>query len=371
VEALDQGCPFQGVIAPASRDAATEESVSYPAFITLDQARAASSTGEVFINGQHDATNKPRPVARSFVKVTPTAPPTDYDWFNGFDASSTPDFTSFSWDTPCGNPDNPNCFREYRQASDFADLSFTSTTPNRYTIASVLGELWITYADVGADVAGHFRMTPNVRGQMTPTTFLHVTMEADSFATSRRYPQMIISDGDVPVQWTLPKSNAVIIQPFSDSSPNWPNLLQLQVCDHRGWEVNNQCPVYDLYRIRAKSGGDITGLAPLAEVAEHTGVDRSTRYDAFLSTTRAYLFVDNQPFGCATLPSKGIPSGTVTVTFGDVLYHSGVDSVFAFHKTYQQVFAKRHFDNLGFKSGEKAPPWDESRFPCFPTTALK
>jgi hypothetical protein len=93
-------------------------------------------------------------------------------------------------------------------------------------------------------------------------------------------------------------------------------------------------------------------------------VDRSTRLDAFVSTKRAYVFSDGLPYGCLDLPSAGVPSGAVTVTFGDVIYHSGVDAVFTFHKEHQQIVGKRHFDNLGFKSGAPAPTWDEARFPC-------
>jgi len=189
-------------------------------------------------------------------------------------------------------------------------------------------------------------------------------MEGDAFTTGRRYPQIIISDQAAPVQWNLSKGNALILQTFEDAgTANWPNSYQLQVCDHRQWDVNNQCPGYDLYRAMS-SDGKVTALRPNAEVAEHTGVDRSTHFDAFVSTTRAYLFLDNEPYGCANLPSKGVPSGDVTVTFGDVLYHSGVDSVFSYHKKYQKTIARRHFDNLGFKSGVAAPMWDETRFPC-------
>jgi hypothetical protein len=54
----------------------------------------------------------------------------------------------------------------------------------------------------------------------------------------------------------------------------------------------------------------------------------------------------------------------VTLSFGDVLYHSGVDHVFAFHEKYMQTVSSRHYDNIGFKSSVVAPPWDEGRFPC-------
>ncbi len=370
VEALDQGCPYPGMLASVSREAANEEGIDYPAFLTLEDARAASATGEVFINGQHDAKNKPRPIARSFVKVSPGPKPA-MDWFAGFGPEeSLPDFNTGAWDEPCESPANPQCLREYRQKSEFADITFGSTTPNRSSLGPVLGQLWVTYADVGADVGGKFRLTPNVRGQMSATSYLHVTMEVDDFSTARRYPQIIVSDAAPPVQWRLPGSNTIILQTFPDEgTANWPFVHQLQICDHRAWEVNDQCPSAGLYRLMEND--TVVGLAPIPEVAEHTGVDRSTRLDAFLSTKRAYLFVDDLPYGCLDLPAKGVPSGQVTVTFGDVIYHSGVDEVFAFHRAHQQVVARRHFDNLGFKSGVTAPTWDDGRFPCFPPSAIK
>ena len=41
--------------------------------LTLDEARLSS--GEVFINGQHDPTNRPKPIARAYVDVTPRPHP--------------------------------------------------------------------------------------------------------------------------------------------------------------------------------------------------------------------------------------------------------------------------------------------------------
>jgi hypothetical protein len=365
VEALDVTCPYGGAIAPVSAPKFTSSSkINYEPWITLDDAQKASPTGEVFINGQGDPANKPRPIARSFVKVSP-GPKPDMDWYLGFgDAEKTPDFSTYKWDTACGDIVNGSCYQEFRQASDFGDLSFDSVETPRYGLGAVLGELWVMYADVAADTGGKFRFTPNTKGKIGADSYLHVTMEVDAFTTGRRYPQMLISDVAAPVQWNMSKGNTVIVQTFhDDGTANWPHEYQFQVCDHRNWDVNNQCPSYDLYRVK-NSSGQVTALMPNAELAEHTGVDRSTHFDAYVSTKRAYLFLDNEPYGCAELPSKGVPSGDVTVTFGDVLYHSGVDSVFSYHKKYQQTIARRHFDNLGFKSGVPAPMWDESRLPC-------
>ena len=371
VEALDVNCPYGGAIAPVSAPAFTSGSkIDYEPWVTLDDAQKASKTGEVFINGQGDPKNAPRPIARSFVKISP-GPKPDMDWYLGFGADEkTPDFSTFKWDTNCGDVVNGSCFQEFRQASDFGDLSFDSVETPRYALGAMLGELWVMYADVAADTGGKFRFTPNTKGTMSADSYFHVTMEVDAFTTGRRYPQIIVSDVDAPVQWNISKGNAVIVQTFhDDGTANWPFEYQFQVCDHRNWDVNNQCPSYDLYRVES-AGGQLSGLMPNAEVGEHTGVDRSTHFDAYISTKRAYLFLDNEPYGCADLPSKGVPSGAVTVTFGDVLYHSGVDSVFSYHETYQKIIARRHFDNLGFKSGVDAPMWDESRLPCAAASSI-
>ncbi|HEV8247022.1 MAG TPA: hypothetical protein VGP93_14695, partial [Polyangiaceae bacterium] len=271
---------------------------------------------------------------------------------------SLPDFQALSWSDPCGETQvGPTCWESHRDASSWADLSFITVEPERYLLGTLLGELWVMYADVGADVGGKFRLTPSTSASINADSFLHVTWQVDAFTTARRYPQVFISDQTAPIQWKLPDGNTLVFQTFIDSgTANWPNSFTMQICDHRGWEVNNQCPRYDLYRI--------DGLSPNAEAAEHTGVDHAARFDVYVSSARAYLLLDGEPHGCIDLPSAGVPSGSVSVTFGDVLYHSGVDSVFDFHQRHQQIVAKRHFDNLGYKSGVGAPAWDEERFPC-------
>jgi hypothetical protein len=361
IEALDGLCPFQGVLAPISSPAGNYDNIDYPAFSTLDELRDPE-TGEVFVNGQGDGKDKPRAIARSFLKVSP-GPKPELDWFAGFGPDeSFPDFNAGSWNEPCEDPRAPNCGAQYRQKSDWGEVHFAGATKDRFGIAAMLGELWVIYSDVGASVGGKVRVSPNVRASMSDTAFLHVTMEVDAFSTARRYPQIFISDGLSPVQSNLTTSNTVIIQTFRDTGGNWPNVFHVQVCDHRNWEVNDQCPYADLYRI--SEAGEVVALMPNQEVAELSGVDVASRFDAFVSTKRAYLFLNNQPHACVDLPAKGVPKGDVTVAFGDVLYHSGVDNVFDFHARRQQAFTKRHFDNLGFKSGAPAPKWDESRYPC-------
>lgn len=62
----------------------------------------------------------------------------------------------------------------------------------------------------------------------------------------------------------------------------------------------------------------------------------------------------------------------MSVSFGDVLYHSGVDvsaqqsapRTYDFHYRHRYIETARHFDNLGFKSGVAAPAWNEQLVPC-------
>lgn len=364
VEALDQGCPYPGTLSPISVPGAEVDNITYEKFNTLAEMQAASPTGEVYINGQHDAKNVPKAIARSFVKIGP-GPKPDLDWFLGFGADETvPDGSTYT--AKCENPGNPNCLAEYRHVSDYGDISFTSATRDRWGMTNVLGELWVIYADVGADVGGKFRFTAPKRADVTADKYVHVTMEADAYTTTRRYPQIIVSDGALPVQWNLESSNTVIFQLFPDQgTANWPYVFQMQICDHRVWDVNNQCPGSDVFRLKAQGQ-----YAPIPEASELTGVDRSTSFDVYLSTKRAYMFFDGHPYACLDLPAKGIPSGESTVSFGDVIYHSGVDEVQAFHEEHQKFIAKRHLDNLGFKSGVEGPAWDEQVLPCFPADSI-
>jgi hypothetical protein len=139
----------------------------------------------------------------------------------------------------------------------------------------------------------------------------------------------------------------------------------VQVCDHRTWDVNQQCPRFSLFEQLSPTDKEVTtGLAPNAELGDLIGLDYSNRWELYVSTKRAYLFFDGQPYGCAVLPATGVPSGAVTVTFGDVLYHSGIDDVFDFTGRKMQTVTMRHFDNMGFKNHVAAPAWDETRLPC-------
>lgn len=393
VEALDGGCPYPGHLSPSALPGVVSPfgdlQLVHEPYLTLDDAQATAPNNELFINGQHGApwiwqgekltnnmqpASKPVPapaaVARAFVKVKPNPHP-EMDFFADFKPGT--ELEKFS-DTPCDT--QADCFASRRMTSANYDQMWTETEVAKNNtlpisvFGQVNGELWVTYADAGADTNGKFRLTAKQKASVDASKFLHVTMEVTSSSTARRYPQILVSDQDAPVQFRLDKGRSIIVQPRAEVAEySFPVDYQIELCDHRAWDVNNQCPVYDLHKIPGKDGGE-QRLAPNAEVGELTGEDQRLKYDAYISTKRVYLFLDDHPYACALLPDGAAPSGPVTVTWGDVLYHSAVDAVFAYHAAHLQIDTVRHFDNLGFSSGVDEPGWDETRLPCVPPIDL-
>lgn len=351
VEALDAGCPFQGHLSPTARPALGN---AQP-FVTIEDVRAKAPHGEVFVNGQHDAASTPQPIARSYACVEPGAPEQGWDFLATFDKeigqiTEVDKVTYGGWDL-------------YLTTDPF-DVSFHSLEPEAWAVGAVLGELWVDYADWASDTNGKVRITPKEKAQIAKDDFLHATMEVDLWATGRRYPQLWISTHAVPVQDTMEQGVTLNLQTFS----GWPTSLQLQLCDHQTWDVNAQCPVFAY----EKESFDGKPWPPQPTVGEHGAVGRKGRLDLYVSTGRAYVLLDGAPYGCADLPAGKFSEGEVSVTYGDVLYHSGVDEpvvgsdYYPFHKEYMLTETRRHFDNLGFRSHVPAPAWDESRFPCTP-----
>lgn len=361
VEALESGCPYQGPLSPESQapfvEQFGEETLEYEGWVTLDDMRAASTTGEVFVNGQHDVQITPKAIARAFVHATPELP--EMDFYATFPTAEDlrPGFSA-----PTGDV--------YGQHFTSADYTVSSYSNSNVHFGSLLGELYFAYNDIAADVNGKVRITPSVRGEVAADSFLHITTEVDIVSTDRRYPQIIISDREAPVQDALVDGTTLIVQPKGLS----PSYLQVQVCDHRTWDVNDQCPQLPTFA---------DDRAPLVQQpAEKTATDNAVTIDVYLSSSRLYLLLDGAPYACTDLPATSFedgatyapPSGSVSVTWGDVLYHSGVDfasgggaivgNSYLFHRTHLHKTAQRHFDNLGFTSGVDAPAWDESLHPC-------
>ena len=195
--------------------------------------------------------------------------------------------------------------RHFRSAN--YDLSAFALEDNNVAMkkeqvyGKVLGEWWITYADSGSDTGSKIRLAPLQKAKLSDDSFLHVTMAVDSVSTGRRYPQMLISDREVPVQNKIAQGSTLVIETIGD----WPSTYNIEVCDHRLWDVNHQCPKFTFNRDNGNQP-----ITPIDEVSELGGVDKSTTFDAYLSGKRAYLLLNCKPYGCADLPAAGVPKGT-------------------------------------------------------------
>lgn len=372
VEALDKGCPFQGTISSQSAIAETFNfqlySITHAPWFKISDLLSTVADGEVYINGQFDGiVGKPKAIARAFVSVAPLARE-QMDW-----VSTPASFSETFTPAVCGAPDG-NCFQQFHLVSNTYDVSFMATETNHWKVGNVLGEFLVNYADWAADTNGKFRMTVrNRKATIASNSFVHATMEVNAVGSGRRYPQLILSDQDIPVQYNLVNGRTLILQTFGD----FPSRVDLEICDHVTWDVNLQCPRF-MFRPRFDNAGNLTGINPIPEADVFSAaVDASTRFDLYASTTRAYIFMNGKPYGCANLanstgvsPAPVPPSGPVTVTFGDVLYHSEADDNFSvkmpggFINRHQMTSTNRHFDNLGFSSGVAAPAWDETKLPC-------
>jgi hypothetical protein len=375
VEALSGGCPYQGLLSTQPFAAGvyppgSGTGVNHQAFLTLAEMQAADSAHDVYINGQHDGAGFPTPIARSFVQVSPGGAES-WDFRDGFDTDPGP-FTEQ------GAPYS-GLFETRHFLSSKYEMTYINVESKTLFAAGTLnGELSVTYADSASDRTGKFRLTPLQKATLSSGSYLHATMEVDAFSTERRYPQIIISTADAPIQSISPNvdnmasGSTLVLQSFS----SWPSRVDIQACINRTWDVNNQCPRYQTDWATDFSSSN---QPPVPVMGELEASDQRVKFDVYASTSKVYFFVDGKPMACANLAADTLmPAGPVTVTYGDVLYHSGVDMAFGsdpnnpfpgfpFHHAHEQIETHRHFDELAFKSGVAAPTWDETLVPCATT----
>jgi hypothetical protein len=428
IEALSAGCPFQGYLSPQALTVPPHQPL-----LTLDQIQAASPTGEVYINGQYDLpgttftvltgngatggiwavsdasapmlqipNSSPVPIARSFIQVAPRPhDPSAWDWYQGFNVGS--DFGAVAPGTdplcacqsmgslvPCQNG-NGGCGYWTSPIFDFGTY-LLDIPPGEsqavFTYGQFMGQFWDVFDDGGQDVTGTARFTapPKATISTDPNKFLQITWSVNTVSTARRYPQLILSDQPTPIEggFANPNSNSVLIQTRTGPSVRLEVEAFHGLVNGKPWAVNNQSPIHALidYDNWITTGGQPSSptgtpqpIPPGDSPFEHAGIDRMTRYEAFISSNQLYVFMDGAPAGCTQLPGNGFTlTGSVTVTFGDVLYHEAAPDEqictqprpYPFMHEHECSETKRHWDDLGFKSGVQAPTWDSVNFPCTP-----
>ena len=392
IEALDTGCPFPGGYVAAMHAAADIDRTSGKPFnepsLTLDEARLTS--GEVFINGQHDPASRPKPIARAYVDVTPKAQP-KMDFLATFDDGA-------AWEPfKKWKDNNAFVFRNSTWAID------TSGCTDNFTFGPLLGQFVMGFSDSGSSC--NISMTPRqVPTKIAPDRFLHVRMATDIPSTGRRYPQIMITTvplmddpapdagnvfnvpvhnrlGRFPFELVGPDMKAgtaddlpaaggqsIVVQPFGGYQET-----QIEYCDARGWGVSQQCDRANVYGFHA---GDYQltwkqSWLPVPVQGDLAGFDRPVQWDVYASTTRVYVFMDGKPSACAVLPAGRMPAGPVTVAYRAVIYHCGIDETITpantghqYERDHSLCHSDRHMDDFGIELAAPAPMWDETVLPC-------
>lgn len=368
VEALDAGCPWPGgFIGTVAREASTPDDSPT---ITLEDARLSS--GEVFINGQYETTNRPKPIARSYVTVKPEPFP-EMDWFESFEEGSLTGLDTVVED----NIDT----RVYR--NDKISVEYNYGGSKNYYYGELLNQMVVG----ASNTLGIVPLGANAK--LATDSYLHVTMSVDIASTARRYPQIMITDtpigqpgvGEsfrVPMAWRLgptpqdhmpPGPNhTIIVQTFSGQPE-----LQIEFCDLRGWGVSQQCPRANLYGFHA---GDFNDLGweepwlPNPVLGEYVGMDRLVKFDVYASTKDVYVYIEGKPAGCAVLPEGRFPASDVNINYGIAAYHIDVDEYVTRENPRDEYWSRtsiihtdRKLDDLGVKSGVALPAWD-ARLKC-------
>lgn len=358
VEALDRGCPFGGIL--AAND--TEASGYARASKSPKTARTTNAAGELWINGQYARRGEPIPIARSFVTLEPKRVPEMDAYFDFLRTGTKQSYKLLDSDAGVSS---------YHLESDLFDLYFFNVEGSSRSIGEAFGELWVGYADLAADTNGKVRLTAKQMAAISRDGYLHVTAQMDIPSTMRRYPQLMVSTVAPPIQPALASGTTIIVQPFGTKTE-----IQLQVCKNRNWDVNDQCPQSPLGGLRKDAAGSQWPPQPVA--AERSTFDYLARFDLFVSTERVYVYFERQPYGCGVLPKGTWQAGPVSVTLGDVLYHSGVDEsvvcddcAHRYLKQFSPTQTVRKFDNFGFssgvslpKAGEDLPEWNDRVMPC-------
>lgn len=364
VEALDAGCPFPGAYVGAF----AADAQPFPTS-TLDTLRAKSPTGEVFLNGQFDAMNRPQPIARSFVTVSPHKEE-PMDFRASFDDAA--DFANMTvYDHPYA--------RVYR--NEKWSIETTNCDPS-LTYGPVLGQLFLGLSDC------ELSLVPRTfKPRIEAGSFLHVRVATDLPSTARRFPQILITSAltveadavtsvdQIPIHRRAGsfyasdqpgQESSIVVQTYYTY-----HEAQIHFCDHRGFGPTLPCPRANIYGYEAgDSLAQVEPWLPVAVMSDLVGFDRPVRLDVYASTEQVYLFADGRPVGCAKLPSGSMPAGEVTVAYGVVVNQSGDDELIlrepgrAFERAYSQTHSDRRLDEFAMSVGTPAPAWDASRFPC-------
>jgi hypothetical protein len=357
VEALDRLCPFPGIIGRTHRDITLTHSVdvdhpgspwldatSIVSFPVVTKAEVIAKYGSLIVNGQgwaggpnvqatppakppfgqQAAPNPPVVLARAAITVAPlasaTATPADF-----FDDFSNPSDTFQALPTPKWTYPRYGSGQMVLQNSKWTMYAngFTCCGPITTSDGRGFADAWVdngalntTLSDWGQDILSEVSMVPRKAAHLNATTYLHVTFEVPSFATTRRYWAFTACGSSVPGQ-TLDSTGALKEQVVHTTffyentgmSPSTAGWNCLQIFNRQG-NSNASSRWESMYNLNG-SRPPVPANKGMYDLADY--IYNSIPSIANPSTTAAYtvhpesdvVVLVNKPIPAANLPEVG------------------------------------------------------------------
>jgi hypothetical protein len=422
VEAIDAPCPFSGHLAPKHEDVqVTIDEVPVAdrvKFSLFTAAEVRARYGSLVLNGHgpgptlasQGPTTPPKVLARTTVRVTPTgrATPRTRDFFDDFDGTSGP--ITLDGDVPDAN-------RAYTKGRHFSNTKWDFYAFNDHLKTAQLsierGLLHVTLPDWFQDVFATVVAVPRRPAKLTTTTYLHLTFEVASNATSRRYWWVGLCGAGQAGQTFDAQHHfagrliqtSFFYQPdgYNTSVEGW-NCLQFFPRDGSPFALapTNTRSQADLRvmvnRPDAGARESVVNLSPAqyprsaatpSWFRQQNGagtlgtpllddlllISPRTRFDAYVRRDRLVLFVNGEQRLCNDFARYPLTMAEAGVAFGQVLYHSAAERL-EFSRSYNDRTGQRYYlenapyaderewDNLGYEEDLGAPAsFDQTK--CF------
>lgn len=422
IEAIDHACPYSGALAPKHEDIIVTidevpvvDRITFSLF-TADEVRGRF--GSLVLNGhgkspnlgQPGPTASPKVLARAAVRVTPSgkATPRTADFFDDFDGASGP--LVFA-----GPADDVR--RSYRQGRHFTnskwDWFIYGDQDEKAQLSEERGLLHVTLPDWKQDIFSTVVGVPRGPVALSETSYLHLTFEVPSNATSRRYWWVGLCGAAQPGQ-TFDAENhflghlvqtSFFYEPdgLNVSTDGW-NCLQFFPRDGSPFGLGSQAarsqsdvlvmvntpgaPVRDnvvnvspaqypsyaakpsWFRMQNADGSLGAGI-----LDDQLLVGSRTRFDVWLKRDRLIMYVNGKQRLCNDFPRSALTMAEGAVAFGQVLYHSAAERL-EFSRDYNDRTGQRYYlenspyvderewDNVGYEA-QVAAPSDFDALPCY------
>jgi hypothetical protein len=365
--------------------------------------------GSLVLNGQgpgpslgtQGSTTPPRVLARTAVRVTPTgkATPRTADFFDDFDGTGGPIVAG-------GIAEDGD--RAYKKGRRFGNSKWDFFIYNDHEDMAQLSEerglLHVTLPDWEQDVFSTVVAVPRKVATLSDTSYLHLTFEVASDATSRRYWWVGVCGAATAgqtfdaqnhfkgnlvqtsffyepdgVNTSLEKWNCLQFFPRDGSpfelgpsmkrsqsdirvmvnKPNAPerdNVINLSPAQYESFEA---APSW--FRMQNATGTLGDGM-----LDDQLLISPRARFDAFIKRDRMVLYVNGKQRLCNDFGNAPLTMAEAGVAWGQVLYHTAAERL-EFSRDYDDRTGQRYYlenapyvderdwDNVGFESNVSMP----------------